>query len=250
MDDPDFKALALSIALCNAAYIMDEKEAVNAFEAAGSTVIARLSTVQNQSVLHRRPNGQVRLTNCGSRVSEGSMRQHLSDLSADAGCAPFDIGSGRRVAQIPFQRATATYTWLFDHAPHEAIDIEGHSLGGWESTFATEYLDADRILSITAWESPHQGNDAYWADLKARGLLDRITQIYHGADPWGLWPWEEPELNKGPAPILWLKNGTWCWATKDQLPDANLFDLYELPHADDHGPTSIVTAVNALAASA
>jgi len=249
MSDPDFKSLYLSIQRCNAAYIMDETEAKNAFENLGSTFLARLSTDQNQSVLHRPANGPVTLTNCGSRISEGSLKQHLSDLSTDAAAWSFDIGNGRLVAKAPFQRAAATYSWLFDQAPGAILNIEGHSLGGWESTYATEYINNVLINHICVWESPLQGNDAYWADLKERRLLDLFTQIYHGRDPWALWPWENEDLNKGPGPILWARDGTWSFVSKTDLPIAEFTDAYELFHSGDHGPTSVIDTFKLLANS-
>ena len=247
MNPPDFKELLLSIKRCNASYIMDDTEARKAFLDLGAPVLARLSTDHVQAVISRPKDGILTLTICGSRVTEGTLGNHIHDLLTDFNCDPFDIESGRMVAEQPFKEAWMIYNWLFDVNSKEPVRIEGHSLGGWRSVYATEFLPAERIISITAWESPKQGNDAYWADLEARGLLSKITQVYHGADPWGFWPFECDALNHGPAPMLWLYNNSWSWVTASNIPQPDFLNGYNLEDSADHGPDTVIAAVQSLA---
>jgi hypothetical protein len=247
---PDFKALYLSIRRCDAVYEPDEGTALAAFRALGSVVRGRLCTDVNQAVLHRPPDGVLTLTISGTRVSEGTLSQHVHDLMQDLDCTPFDVGSGRRVARQPFQEAMGVYQWASSRCPSERLRVEGHSLGAWKTTYATEYVPADQLVGMIAWESPKQGNAAYWADLAARGLDRRLLQVYHGQDPWALWPWETDELTKGPGPLLWAKpDGSWSWAQPGELPEARFSDGYELTHNSDHGPEGVVQTFRGLAAT-
>ena len=246
MNDPNFKELFLSIQRCDAVYEPNEDKAIAAFEELGSTVIGRISTDDNQAILSRPSDGVLTLTISGTRVSEGSFEDHIHDLFQDIDCHPFNIGSGRLVAHQPFNESSVLYSWVKSRAPNESMRIEGHSLGGWKSTYSPEYLDVGQVISITAWESPKQGNDSYWSDINARGFLEKFTQVYHGKDPWSLWPWECSTLRKGPKPILWAHDNTWEWAEGDKLPIADLLDFFELPHSRDHGPSSVVETFRVL----
>jgi hypothetical protein len=263
---PNFTELFESVLRCRAVYIPDVASRKAQFAVLGCTVLAAFESDRNQAVLHRDSRGRLTYTIAGTRFSEGSLPERFGDLLADWKCDPYFIGSDRAVAELPFKYSEELYVWLFNTMSDlglvgptgsfdEPVRIEGHSKGGWQATYATEYLDASNIAHITAWESPHQGNDAYWASVVQRGLIGKITQVYHGQDPWALWDWESDILNKGPAPVLWVApHGNyqghppgWIWAMQSDLPIAKFTNLYELPNASDHGPDSLVDIVGKLA---
>ena len=245
---PDWSALSLSIQRCVASYIPDHAAAVAQFESLGSTVLGRYVTDTNQALLHYGPNGDLILTDAGTRFSEGPLIERICDVAQDWNCDLFDIGGSRKVAEAPFQQAADVYNWAYDIQSTKPLHVEGHSLGGWKATYASEYIDRSRIASVTPWESPHQGNEAYWTDLVPSGLMHRYLQIYNGEDPWGLWPWEDSTLIKGPAPLIWIQGGKWSWAKEADLPKADFLDAYHLSDAGDHGPESIATLVAVFAA--
>lgn len=247
MSTPDWEDLLLSIRRCDAAYIPDDTAARTAFASLGSTVIDRLQTDTNQGVLHRAPDGVLTWTDAGTLVTEGSLQQRAANIFQDVDFSVFSIGSGRHVAKQPFQEAAEAYSWIFDHAPSEPIRIEGHSLGAQKTTYAPEYLAPSRIVAMTAWESPKQYDTAGWGYLQGLGVLDRLTQVYNGEDPWALWCWFDSTLAKGTGEILWLKNGGWTTATAADLPRADLLDAYNLPHASDHDTSTLISVVSKLA---
>lgn len=255
MTTVDWKQALLSIQRCNAVYIVEDlskgytdagaqADAFQAFVLFGSKPLARLSTTANQAILSFDPNGDVRLTISGTRASEGPFTDRATDVSEDIRCELFHIGSGRHVAKTPFQEAEVIYTWALNTLSKlglgdRPLHIEGHSLGGWKATYSSEYVPLERILSVTAWESPKQGDDAYWQDLEERGFLDKLTQFVHGADLWASWPWAFTSLNKGRV-LVWIHNGTFTLVTEADWPGGMNWS--------DHGPTSVVDAVKALAA--
>lgn len=245
---PNLTALYASIQRCDAVYIPDADAAITKFQSMGSTEIVRLCTDTNQAILHRPPDGIMTLTDSGTRVSEGTFIERVCDIYQDMDYTPYDLGGSCNVAIRPFKDALELYTWVTKQADGKLIRIEGHSLGGQKTTYAMEYLPADQIISMTAWESPHQGNDIWWLSLQNKGWLNKLTQVYHGRDPWALWPWESTTLTKGPGSVVWAHSGICEVVPAAALPKAEFINLFDLPDAGDHDTSNIMSTFEQLVA--
>ena len=243
---PDFKALTLSIQRCDAVYLPDANKAIETFQSLGSTNIVRFCTDDNQAIFHIDADGVPTLTDAGTRFTDGTLMEKICDVYQDIDCVPYDIGGDRHVAKRPFMDAYELYNWTKEQAQGRAFKIEGQSLGGWKPSYAGSYLPLEQIISLNVWDSPLQGDAAWWQYMKDCGLLDKMQQMYNGRDPWALWPWNSDVLTKGPGQILWTHDGIWEYVTADKLPKADVWDMYDLPHYKDHDPSNIVTVYQAL----
>jgi hypothetical protein len=174
------------------------------------------------------------------------LRERIGDLLEDVAAlfSPRLLDANVAFATGAYERARQTFAWAIPIAGSETLDIEGHSLGGWETCAAPIFLPDAQIGTLTAWEPPKPANRAYW-DAYAKPFA-RLTTIYHGRDPWFHWPPKPADYglchNPGPS-ILWLHDGGWEYADQTAIADGNILD------ADDHGPSSVIAAVAALAAA-
>jgi hypothetical protein len=236
---PDIPALYQAMLRCSAVYEPEPVKALAAFAALGCTVLGRFCNDSHQAVAHRTPDGRATLTHSGTRVSEGTLAEHFCDLAADVDYAPLDLGDGVQVATGAHDGLDEVWAWAISlFGPGEAVDVEGHSLGGQRACLTPLYLPPERIRQLRAFEPPKAANAAFWA--RYAGACVGLTTLVHGRDPWAGWPWISEGLTHQPAPLLWLHDGTWSWSTTWQ-PGTLL-------SCADHGPDSVVAALAALAA--
>jgi hypothetical protein len=213
METPDFRMLLQSINRCDAAYLCDPDQAKARFGALGSVVLGRYSNAGHQAVAHRDQDGWAILTLCGTRVNEGSLREHVVDLFEDVDFTPCDVGGGAMVASGALEGLAEVYHWaeqLFQ--PNETLRVEGHSLGGQRSHLAPLFIPLSRLDRVIAWEPPKAGNDEFYR--AHAGWFERTLTVINGADPWAAWPWTCDTLVHPPGLILWLRQQRWEWATR------------------------------------
>jgi hypothetical protein len=242
MDKPDFPALYQSILRCDAAY-GDPSTLVATFEALGSTAVKFLSSDNVQAVMHVASDGVLELTNTGTRFSEGPIRDRIGDLLQDAEFRPMANG----FAGGAYLRAKETWEWALPFVDGRPIRVVGHSLGAWEACAAPQFVSIEQIVAIHAWESPKPATAAYWAANPA--IIDKLLMLLHEQDPWWHYPFRifgdcglrhTPEENTAKT-ILWIRNGSWEMAAENGVAGGDLID------AGDHGPSSVISAVAALA---
>jgi len=239
---PDFPSLLASVARCDAVYEPDDQTARHRFSQLGSTVLGRYCDAGHQAIAHRDPNGWATLTICGTRVSEGSLREHAVDLFEDVNFSPRDIGNGVQVAAGAVDGLVHVYSWavaLFQE--HELIRVEGHSLGGQRTHLAPLFVPVSRLDSAIAWEPPKAANDTYYQTYAP--AIDRTITVLNGADPWAAWPWVGDRLVHPPGPILWLRNSGWSWTTRETWPGGAMLS------ASDHDIGQILLTVQRLCAA-
>jgi hypothetical protein len=241
MDTPDFPALLASIARCNAVYEPDDGAARARFAALGCTILGRYCDAGHQAIAHRDPQGWATLTISGTRVSEGTLREHAIDLFEDIDFTPRGISADAMVASGALDGLDVVFAWaLALFQPDELVRVEGHSLGGQRTHLAPLFVPLSRLDRLIAWEPPKAGNDAYYA---AHALwFARAITVINGADPWAAWPWTSEVLQHPPGPILWLRQGGWEWTTRGAWPGG------EILHGSDHDTDQVLRAVQALAA--
>lgn len=243
MTAPDWKRLALAGKRCSAVYLPDGDAAAAAFAALGSTVLGRYCDDRHQAIAHVAPDGTPTLSISGTRVSEGTMADHVGDLLEDVDCAPLDLGDGICVAAGAHQGLDNVWAWALPFfGAASSIDVEGHSLGGWRTCYTPLFLPEARIGRLFALEPPKPANAAYWA--KYAGPLRQLVTIVHGRDPWFAWPWISRGLAHPPGQsLIWLHDGTWSLVSEEEWPGG------KLGRAGDHGPDTAVVALEALAAA-
>jgi hypothetical protein len=242
---PDFGRLLSDYEQCNAAYVVGESQARGAFEDLGWEVFGWYSDDDAQAVLvwANTAHSEADLVFSGTRISEGSWEDHLGDLFRDVDCSPLGLGGGVEVAAAPFQGARKVYQWAMGLVPvGTPINFKGHSLGGWQATYAPLYVPAGRIKRIVVFDSPKQGNDRFW-NYFAEFFALVFTPVVNGKDPWFAWP-PIGALNHGQVKNLWTHDGTWDWVTEAEWPGGDILRL------SDHGPGSGIAALEALAAAA
>ena len=239
MENPDFRELLQSINRCDAVYLSDSVQAKDRFVALGSVVLGRYSNAGHQAIVHRDQDGWATLTICGTRVSEGSLREHTVDLFEDIDFTPYDLGGGTMVASGALSGLSQLFRWaeaLFQ--PNESIRIEGHSLGGQRSHLAPLFIPLSRLDRVIAWEPPKAGNDQYYQSHS--GWFDRTITVVNGADPWAAWPWTCETLVHPPRSILWLRQNRWEWTTRSSWGGGSILS------ASDHFPSDIISKVQAI----
>jgi hypothetical protein len=241
MDTPDFNALMASITRCNAVYEPDDTKARTLFANLGCTVIDRYCDAGHQAIIHRDPEGYVTLTIAGTRISEGTLREHAVDLFEDIDFIPQNISADMMVATGALEGLGELFGWALSLiAPEDSVRIEGHSLGGQRAHLAPLFVPLSQLDRLIAWEPPKAANDAYYqahADWFTRALT-----IINGADPWAAWPWMNNVLQHPPGKILWLHRNAWAWTTRDSWPGGRILQ------AADHDTNQVMRAVHACCA--
>ena len=240
----------LSIQACNAGYLMDAAAEAAAFDEIGCTVVARLSDTSGQATVFRDALGVLNLIPCGTRFSEGSTDERLADLLKDL---EFELaypwaGSAAGVWYGAFKDAQTVVSWATPVIGSEPVRIHGHSLGAGAATMIAKcgMLPEKQVIDCTVWESPKQGNSAFWrrtADICA----NKMRYVGNGLDPyWLVYPPSIiSSLRHPPDLAIWLNNGKWNQTNPDQIiNDGLLIDMAE--HSEDHGPEIIISVVKAL----
>jgi hypothetical protein len=242
----------LSIQACNAGYLMDADAEAAAFDEIGCSVVARLSDASGQATIYRDALGTLNLLPCGTRFSEGSPDERLADLLKDLeiGLTYPWAGSAAGVWDGAFKDAQTVVSWATPVIGSEQVRVHGHSLGAGAATLIAKcgMIPEAQIIDCTVWESPKQGNSAFWR--RTVGVCtDKVRYLGHQLD--GFWLNYPPDLVSSlrhpPDLAIWLHDGTWNLTTPDTIAnDGLLIDLAE--HFGDHGPTSIIQSVKALLA--
>jgi hypothetical protein len=244
MDPVDFKLLLGSIQRCDAAYEMDDALARGAFAALGCTVLDRISNDVCQGVAAIAPDGRQILTGAGTRFSEGPLLYRMSDLAQDVHFYPYRPPGGGAVASGACARMDALWSWaapMFDLS--KPVHFEGHSLDGQSMLLAPALVPHDRIGSITAWEPPKAATADFWQ--ANADVLDRITQIVHGRDPFFDWPPIANLFEHAPARTLWLQRPTGWAALVGAIGWVGPSILAE----PDHDTNMVIAAVRAIIAA-
>jgi hypothetical protein len=247
---PNWTDLYLSIQACNAGYLMDADQEAAALDEIGCTVVSRLSDTSGQATVFRDATGILNLMPCGTRFSAGSPDERLADLLKDVEFGlhyPWN-GSAAGVWEGAYRDAQTVVSWATPIIGSEPIRVHGHSLGAGAGTLIAKcgMIPEKQIIDCTLWESPKQGNSAFWR--RTAGICaGKMRYMGHQLD--GFWLNYPPDLISSlrhpPDQAIWLHDGTWSLTTPDMIAnDGLLVDLAE--HFSDHGPTSIVQAVRAL----
>lgn len=233
----DWPALLASILRCDAAYCESETLARAEFAALGASVIAWCSTATHQAVLSVPADGIWTLTMAGTRLSEGSALDAVSDIWQDADFVPTAVEGGR-VASGAFARGRETFAWALALLPQgQALRVEGHSLAGQTAHLAPLFVPASALHSMIAWEPPKAADMGYYAHWAL--AFTKCRTIVNGRDPWAAWPWGDDELLHPPGPLLWLHDGNWMWTgEKDWLGG-------DIGHYSDHDTEQVIMAVRA-----
>ena len=234
--------LLASITRCNAVYETNELKARTAFVNMGCAVIGWYSTNTAQAAALRLADGSYVLCIAGTRVTNSSTAQAASDIWEDAEeiFSNHNLGGGAIVASGAFARGTEVWNWAKTVFPADAVvNVEGHSLGGQDTHAMLCIMPPSVIGTLTAWEPPKAGNDAFWAQYGAGFLEHYVTTVINGADPWAAHPWISHTLRHPPGPILWLHDSTWSWTTRETWPGGQAL------HASDHDTDQVMRAVAA-----
>ena len=245
---PNWKRLALSIARCNAAYVVDPAEAAKQFAALGCTFIAQYRDDSHQAVLSHDPLGKFTLTISGTRFSEGAAIYRIEDVLRDIDWTPIEIEPGVLVARGAHAGMDKVWGWVNSYVDLNnipPIDVEGHSLGGWRTAYTPLFVKPAQIGKLTRFEPPKAGNLAYWQKYLAG--ID-MTTVVNRRDPFFAWPWDAGDRLVQPPgdSLIWLRDASpgWCVCSEAEWPGMSTLD----PTFSDHGPDTVITAINALAA--
>lgn len=227
---------------CSTVYEPDDQQ----FRALGYRILGRYDTHEAQAILSYDPvTRQTDLVFAGTRLSDGSPEEALGDLLRDLDCKALDLGNGVLVACGAYRGAKPVYDWALTlDRPTPTINVKGHSLGGWQASYAPLYWPAETLGQITTFGSPKPGNEAFFhAHAPA---FERLVTVVNGRDPWfGYPPKILSVLNHGPLPLIWLHGGKAHQITEAQWPGGDL-----LWHFRDHTPSAILAALRSLTAVA
>lgn len=237
----DPKVLLASIKRCNAAYLVETEAAERAFEYLGAQFIGQYRNQNHQAVLSV-VDGVHTLTITGTRFSEGPVYDRLGDLLSDIDIAPHDIGRGVHVPDGAYDGLGDMWRWALGEIKIPGlVNVEGHSLGGWRATYTPFFVPAERIGYITRFSPPKAGNDAFW-QIYQDAFLSMAT-VAHGRDPWFGWPWISEYRQPPGQSIQWINGNKISVISEDEWPGGDPM------HAADHGPTSIITALEQMTAT-
>lgn len=183
-----------------AAYIIDAKAAQAAFEALGYTWIGQYEDDDSQAVLTRDANGAVNLSISGTRFSAGKIGDLIDDLQTQ----PYDLGDGARVTRGPYESAAEIWAWAKAAVPAGTVfNVEGHSLGGWRTSYTPLFLPTSQIGTLHAFEPPKGANAAYYARYSA--ALANLVIVGNGRDIWFGYPRLGDWIHR-PGNMIWLRS--------------------------------------------
>jgi hypothetical protein len=219
----DWHDLLLAARECEASYIADDAAARAAFAALGCTVLDRLSEDGAQAVAVIAPDGGLDLIITGTRFSEGTFLQHLTDLAQDAYFRP-TAAAGGFVPAGALARITRIWAWFKSMVGSRKVRVRGHSLGGQGAHAMPSVMSAELIFSITAFEPPKAGDAAFW---KANAdILPLLFTVVHAGDMFFAWPPLADGLLHPPCATLFLHRDPGQWQlfdSADPWPGANPF---------------------------
>lgn len=183
-----------------AAYIIDAKAAQAAFEALGYGWIGQYQDEDSQAVLTHDPSGAVNLSISGTRFSAGKIGDLIDDLQTD----PYDVGAGAHVTRGPYESAAEIWAWAKAAVPAGAVfNVEGHSLGGWRTSYTPLFLPITQIGTLHAFEPPKGANAAYYARFATE--LANLVIVGNGRDIWFGYPRLGDWIHR-PGNMIWLRS--------------------------------------------
>lgn len=179
----DFDKLLVAARCAQAAYIMDPAKARAAFEAMGHRFIAQFKDADSQAVLSVDASGRTCFSISGTRFSD----RQVPDLLDDMDLLPVSLGDGIEVTRGAYESAKELFAWALAHVdPGAVLNVSGHSLGGWRTSYTPLFVPAAQIGSLTSIEPPKGANAAYYTKYAVE-LANMIT-IGNGHDIWVGYP--------------------------------------------------------------
>ena len=187
----------------SAAYEVDEASARAAFGSLGLDFVGQYQNASHQAVLSHDPaDGSTYLSISGTRFSDAKLGDLFDDLDLD----PIDVGGGAMVTKGAYDGLADLWAWARQlAAPGATFNVEGHSLGGWRTSYTPLFLEADRIGQLVALESPKPANQTYWWKYDAE--LSSLINVVNGRDLWVSWPFDLLNAQRWvhqPRDRLWL----------------------------------------------
>ncbi|WP_109477723.1 hypothetical protein [Paraburkholderia sp. C35] len=196
----EFRTILEAAKRAQAAYIIDAAAARAAFEALGYSWIDQFQDRDSQAVLVHDAAGAVYLSMSGTRFSAGK----LGDLIDDLQTRPIDVGSGARVTRGAYESAAEIWAWAKKLAPTDTVwNVEGHSLGGWRTSYTPIFVPRAQIGRLHAFEPPRGANAAYYSLFENE--LASLEIVGNGRDIWFGYPRMGDWIHR-PGQMLWLQS--------------------------------------------
>ncbi|MGF6937802.1 hypothetical protein OKW41_006964 [Paraburkholderia sp. UCT70] len=194
----DFAAILAAARRANAAYVIDPAQSGVAFEALGYSWIGQFQDGDSQAVLSRDAAG-VYLSISGTRFSD----RKLGDLFDDIDVWPVDLGDGVHVTRGAYEGCADIWAWAKAQVPRATVfNVEGHSLGGWRTSYTPLFLPAAQIGALHAFEPPKGANLAYYTRYAAE--LAALVIVGNGKDVWFGYPRLDGRWIHRPGEVLHL----------------------------------------------
>lgn len=230
----DFVSLAAAAKCAQAAYLMDPAQARAAFEAMGHKFIAQFRDDDSQAVLSTDATGKTWFSISGTRFSD----RQIPDLLDDMELIPVDLGGGAKVTRGAYESAKELFAWALAHVPAGAVlNVNGHSLGGWRTSYTPCFVPSAQIGELYAFEPPKGANAAYYAkyskELAGLQIIGNQRDIWVGYPRLGDW------LHR-PGPMIHLTDAGYEVIDTSKWPGG--FSL------DDHSIDTVVERLERLAA--
>ncbi|RAR51699.1 hypothetical protein C7401_13659 [Paraburkholderia unamae] len=188
----------------NAAYVMNPAQSKAAFEALGCMWLGQFRDGDSQAVLSRDAGG-VYLSISGTRFSA----LQIGDLLDDIDLWPVDVGGGAQVTRGAYEACDEIWAWAKALVPRGTVfNVEGHSLGGWRTTYTPLFLPAAQIGALHAFEPPKGANLAYYRRFSAE--LAKLVIVANGRDAWFGYPRLDPRWIHRPGEMLHLREQGGC----------------------------------------
>jgi hypothetical protein len=195
----DLRAIHAAALRAQSAYIMDAAKAQAAFEALGYHWIGQFKDGDSQAVLTRDDSGAVYLSISGTRFSD----RQFGDLLDDIDLRPVDVGDGAKVTRGAYEACIEIWAWAKSQVPDGTVfNVEGHSLGGWRTSYTPLFLPAAQIGKLHCFEPPKGANAAYYARFAAE--LANMVIVANGRDIWFGYPRADDVFKFLPFVIDWI----------------------------------------------
>ncbi|TDV39506.1 hypothetical protein C7405_101625 [Paraburkholderia caballeronis] len=198
----DVAAILAAARRARAAYVIDPAHSRAAFEALGCSWIGQYRDGDSQAVLSRDAAGSVYLSISGTRFSAGK----FGDLFDDIDVVAVDLGGGVQVTRGAYAGCAEIWAWATSLVPAGTVwNVEGHSLGGWRTSYTPLFVPAAQIGAMHAFEPPKGANLAYYQRYAAE--LANLVIVGNGADVWFGYPRLDSRWIHRPGPMLHLFDG-------------------------------------------
>lgn len=194
----DWQAILAAARRADAAYVIDPAQSKAAFEALGYSWIGQFHDGDSQAVLSRDAAG-VYLSISGTRFSAGK----LGDLFDDIDLCPINLGDGVQVTHGAYEGCEDIWAWAKAQVSRGTVfNVDGHSLGGWRTSYTPLFLPAAQIGALHAFEPPKGANAAYYEKYKSE--LAGLVIVGNGADCWFGYPRLDDRWIHRPGPMIHL----------------------------------------------